>query len=308
MKINQRKVLLVGDGAVGSSFAFSLLQNCQVDELVITDLKKDHVNGDVADLEDIIPLESNTKISAGEYSDAQDAAIVVITAGVPRKPGESRLDLVQKNYQILKAIVEPIVASGFQGCFVVSSNPVDILTTLTQKLSGFPKNKVIGTGTSLDTARLKVALAQKLNVAVNDINSYVLGEHGDSSFVNFEETTVLGRPLAELITLAETDKEELEQQVRSKGGYIIQNKGATFYGVARCLAQICQAILDNQNLVVPISAPLNGEYGLYDMYLGSPAIINNEGIAQVIATPLSQDELKKMKISATQLAAILEQI
>ena len=170
-----RKVLLVGDGAVGSNFANDLLQATHVDELVICDLSKDRAAGDSLDLEDIIYFTGNTYIHAGEYSDASDADVVVITAGIPRKPGESRLDLVKKNAAILKSIVDPVVASGFKGIFVVSANPVDILTTLTQKLSGFPKNRVIGTGTSLDSARLRVEIAKRLKTPIEAVNAWVLG-------------------------------------------------------------------------------------------------------------------------------------
>ena len=173
---HHHKVVLVGDGAVGSSFAFSLLQTTQeIDELVIVDLKKEKATGESLDLQDITPLTSPVNIHAGDYSDATDADVVVITAGVPRKPGETRLDLVSKNTKILSTIVNPIVESGFNGIFVVSSNPVDILTTVTQQLSGFPKHRVIGTGTSLDTARLNVLLSEKLNIPVNEIDALVLG-------------------------------------------------------------------------------------------------------------------------------------
>lgn len=303
----RHKVVLVGDGAVGSSFAYSLLQTTQeVDELVIVDLNKEKAHGDALDLQDITPLVSPTIIRAGEYSDAADADVAVITAGVPRKPGETRLDLVNKNVKILSSIIKPIVDSGFHGIFVVSSNPVDILTTLTQRLSGFPKERVIGTGTSLDSARLNVLLAQKLDVPVSEIDAHIMGEHGDTSFAAFDEATVNGEPLKKATDLTADDYAALEDGVKKRGGEIISRKGATFYGVAKCLAYIVKAILENRNVTLPISAPLNGEYGVKDLYLGVPAVINTSGIVKVIEHDLSEEENKKMLHSAAKMKEVLD--
>lgn len=304
---HRHKVALIGDGAVGSSFAYSLLQTTQeVDELLIVDRKKDKAAGDVLDLQDITPLESPTVIKSGDYTDAGDADVVVITAGIPRKPGETRLDLVNKNVAILSTIVKPIVDSGFKGIFVVSSNPVDILTTLTQRLSGFPKSRVIGTGTSLDSARLAVLLSQKLNVPVNEIGAQVMGEHGDTSFAAFEEAKVNGKPLKEVANLSDNDYADLEKAVKKRGGEIISQKGATFYGVAKCLAYIVKAIIENRNIALPVSAPLDGEYGIKDLYLGVPAVINTSGIVRVVEYDLPEDELKKMHHSATKMKEVLD--
>ncbi|MEY8441774.1 L-lactate dehydrogenase [Lactobacillaceae bacterium 24-114] len=305
----QHKVLLVGDGAVGSAFAFSLLQSSrEIDKLVIVTRNKERALGDALDLADITPLTGPTEITTGTYADAHDADVVVITAGVPRKPGESRLDLIHKNIKILKSIIDPIVQSGFKGVFVISSNPVDLLTTLTQKISGFSKDRVIGTGTSLDTMRLRLILSQRLNISVNAVDSQVLGEHGDSSFATFDETMINGRPLDEIVTLTDEQKEEIENQVRAAGANIIQNKGATFYGVAKCLSTIVCAIIENKNTVIPVSAPLEGQYGIKDLYLGSPAIINRQGIGQVVEYQLSPNELKKMHHSANKLQAVLNEL
>ncbi|MTV82016.1 L-lactate dehydrogenase [Secundilactobacillus folii] len=300
-----RKVLLVGDGAVGSSFAFSLLQNCTIDELVIVDIQKEHAEGDSLDLEDLTPMMMPAQIRSGEYADAADADIVVITAGVPRKPGETRLDLVKKNTKILESIVTPVVNSGFSGCFVVSANPVDILTALTQHISGFPKNRVIGTGTSLDSARLQVALSKELDVSTSDVDAYILGEHGDSSFAAYNEATVNGMPLLSLPNVDSVRLAMIEDDVRKKGGQIISRKGATFYGVAVSLMKICRAILMDENLVMPVSAPLDGQYGLNDVYIGTPAVINASGIRQVIEVSLTDEETKKMHQSAEKMNDIL---
>jgi len=304
-----RKVLLVGDGAVGSTFANDLLQNTNVDELIIADVVKKRPVGDAMDLEDINPFMGETNIHPGEYSDAKDVDVVVITAGVPRKPGETRLDLVNKNVKILKSIVKPVVDSGFKGVFVVSANPVDILTTLTQKLSGFPKNRVIGTGTSLDSARLRVELAKKLNVPVAAVNSMVLGEHGDTSFENFDESRVNNKPLRNYKEIDDDVLNNIETDVRKKGGKIIANKGATFYGVAMMLTQIVSAILDNRSIVLPLSAPINGEYGIkHELYLGTPTAIDGNGISHVIETNLSDIEKEKMLNSANKMQEVLDGI
>lgn len=304
-----RKVLLVGDGAVGSTFANDLLQNCDVKELIICDVAKQRPVGDSMDLEDITPFMGQTDIHPGEYSDAKDADVCVITAGVPRKPGETRLDLVAKNVKILKSIVKPVVDSGFHGIFVVSANPVDILTTLTQKLSGFPKNKVIGTGSSLDSMRLRVELAKKVGVPVSKVNSMVLGEHGDTSFENFDESTINGKPLKSYDELSDDVLAQVETDIRKKGGKIIANKGATFYGVAMMLTQIVSAILDNRSIVLPLSAPVKGKYGInHELYLGTPAAIDGSGISDVIETELSDDEKKKMLNSADKMQEVLNTV
>ena len=304
-----RKVLLVGDGAVGSTFANDLLQNCDVKELIICDVAKQRPVGDSMDLEDITPFMGQTDIHPGEYSDAKDADVCVITAGVPRKPGETRLDLVAKNVKILKSIVKPVVDSGFHGIFVVSANPVDILTTLTQKLSGFPKNKVIGTGSSLDSMRLRVELAKKVGVPVSKVNSMVLGEHGDTSFENFDESTINGKPLKSYDELSDDVLAQVETDIRKKGSKIIANKGATFYGVAMMLTQIVSAILDNRSIVLPLSAPVKGKYGInHELYLGTPTAIDGSGISDVIETELSDDEKKKMLNSADKMQEVLNTV
>lgn len=311
MMIRQNnKVVLVGDGAVGSAFAFSLLQRTTaLDELVIVDRKPEVTIGDSLDLEDVTCFDYPTNVHTGTYFDARDAAIVVITAGVPRKEGETRLDLINKNEKILRSILEPIMASGFDGIFVISANPVDILTTLTQKITGFPKKRVIGTGTSLDTARLRVLLAQKNHVPVSEVNAYVMGEHGDTSFVNFEEAKLGSKQLTRVMPMDEEDKKNILMAVRKKGGEIIKHKGATYYGVARCLSQICEAILTNRDLSLPVSAPVTGFYGIEnDLYIGTPAIINRSGIQHVIETKLSESELAQFQESANKMQEVLDSL
>lgn len=185
-----QKVMLVGDGAVGSSYAFAMMHQGLAEEFVIVDVVKERTEGDALDLEDVQAFTSPKNVYSGEYSDAKDADLVVITAGAPQKPGETRLDLVNKNLKILSTIVKPIVDSGFDGIFLIAANPVDILTYATWKFSGFPKNKVIGSGTSLDTARLRAALGKKFNVDPRNVEAYIMGEHGDSEFAAYDEATI----------------------------------------------------------------------------------------------------------------------
>lgn len=304
-----KKVVLIGDGAVGSAYAFAMVQQGLAEEFVIVTRHKERAVGDALDLEDATPFTSPTKIYAGEYSDCKDADLVVITAGAPQKPGETRLDLVNKNLRILATIVKPIVASGFTGIFLVASNPVDILAYATQKLSGFPKSRVIGSGTSLDTGRFQVAIADKFNLAPESVNTYVLGEHGDSEFADLDEATIGNVPLLDYAAKRGVSKEdllELEDNTRNKAYSIINKKGATFYGVASALMRISRAILRNENAVLAIGAPIEGQYGLDDLYLGTPAVINAQGIASVIEIPLSQNGINQMQASAKEIKEIIK--
>lgn len=304
MSNSGKKIVVVGDGAVGSSFAFSLIQKKVANEIVIVDIKKDRIQGDALDLEDAQAFNTPVDVHAGEYSDAKDADLVVITAGAPQKKGETRLHLVNKNLKIIQSIVNPIVESGFSGIFLVSANPVDVLTYAVQKFSGFPKEKVIGTGTSLDTSRLRVSLGKRLKVDPNSIIAYVLGEHGDSEFAGYSAGRIGDRPLLEIAKdhhITSGELKQLEEEVRRKAYHIINLKGATFYGVANCLTRLAKAILRNENAVLPVDAPLSGEYGLKDIYIGTPAIINSQGIASVVEVPLSESENALLQKSAKTL-------
>lgn len=306
---NHQKVVLVGDGAVGSTYAYAMALQGVAEEFVIVDIIKDRTQGDALDLEDATSLSFPKKIYSGEYSDCKDADLVVITAGAPQKPGETRLDLVNKNLRILSSIVKPVVDSGFDGVFLVAANPVDILTYATWKFSGFPKNRVLGSGTSLDTSRLKVALSKALDV--NDprsIHAYIMGEHGDSEFAAFSTATVGNVPVTVLAKekgLTKEDLAKLEDDVRNKAYEIINKKGATFYGVATALARLSKAILRDENAVLPVSAFMDGQYGLQDVYIGTPAIVNGNGIAKVLEVPLNTEENQKMAASAKTLKQVL---
>ncbi|WP_413626966.1 L-lactate dehydrogenase [Fructilactobacillus vespulae] len=307
MAEKHQKVVLVGDGAVGSSYAFAMVQQGIAEEFVIVDINKDRTTGDALDLEDATPYTSPKNIYSGDYSDCKDADLVVITAGAPQKPGETRLDLVNKNLKILSTIVKPVVDSGFDGIFLVAANPVDVLTYATQKISGFPKEKVIGSGTSLDTGRFRVAVAKKLNVDPASVDAYILGEHGDSEFADIDEATVGNVPLLDYAAKYNVTKDDLlklEDETRKKAYQIINLKGATFYGVGTSLMRISRAILRDENAVLPVGAPMNGQYGLDDIYIGTPAVINASGVASVLEIPLSDEEKAKMASSAKTLKEI----
>lgn len=309
MALKGRKVVVIGDGAVGSAYAFAMVQQQLAEELVIVDVFKDKTEGDALDLEDATAFTAPKNIYSGDYADAKDAELVVITAGAPQKPGETRLQLVDKNLKIMKSIIEPLMASGFNGIIVVAANPVDIMTYAAQKFSGLPKTRVFGSGTSLDTSRLRVALGKQFNVDPRSVNAYILGEHGDSEFANYDEAEIGGRPLkafAKDANLSDDDLEQILYQTAHKAYEIINRKGATYYGIATSLAQISRAILRDERVVLPIGAYLEGEYGLDDIYIGTPAIIDAQGVAKVIEIPLSPAENERMQASAKTLKAITQ--
>ena len=307
MSKNHQKVVLVGDGAVGSSYAFAMAQQGIAEEFAIVDIIKKRTEGDALDLEDATAFTAPKSIYSADYDTCKDADLVVITAGAPQKPGETRLQLVDKNLKIIKSVVEPIVKSGFDGVFLVAANPVDILTYAVQKFSGFPKNKVVGSGTSLDSARLRVALAKKFHVDPRDVSANIMAEHGDSEFAAFSSATIGGKPLLDMAKeqgVSEDDLLKIEDDVRNKAYEIINRKGATFYGVATALMRISRAILRDENSVLTVGAPLNGEYGLKDIYIGTPAVVNASGIERVIEVPLNDREKKAMTDSAAALAEV----
>ena len=307
MSKNHQKVVLVGDGAVGSSYAFAMAQQGIAEEFAIVDIIKKRTEGDALDLEDATAFTAPKNIYSADYDTCKDADLVVITAGAPQKPGETRLQLVDKNLKIIKSVVEPIVKSGFDGIFLVAANPVDILTYAVQKFSGFPRNKVVGSGTSLDSARLRVALAKKFAVDPRDVSANIMAEHGDSEFAAYSSATIGGKPLLDIAKEQGVSNDELlkiEDDVRNKAYEIINRKGATFYGVATALMRISRAILRDENAVLPIGAPMNGEYGLKDLYIVTPAVVIASGGARVIDVPLHDREKKAMADSAAELEKV----
>lgn len=299
----KEKIILVGAGDVGSSYAFALVAQNIGRELGIIDLDTGKSEGDALDLSDGLAFTSPKKIYAATYDDCSDADLVVITAGAAQKEGETRLDLINKNLRITKGIVDSIMASGFDGIFLVASNPVDILTYAVWKFSGLPTNRVIGSGTSLDSARFRRALANLTDVDARDVHAYIIGEHGDTQFPVWSHANIGGLQIYEWVRehpeITEDSLIELVTGVRDAAYKIIQRKGSTHYGIAIALARITKAIFDDENAILPLSVYLDGEYGEKDIYIGSPAIINREGIKSVLEIPLNDLEKQKMQDSVS---------
>lgn len=297
------KIVLVGTGAVGSSYAYALMNQGISDELILVDLNEEKAKGDVLDLNhSIVYAPSPMEIKFGSYEDCKDAALVVICAGAAQKPGETRLDLVHKNVGIFESIVGNIMKSGFNGIFLVATNPVDILAYATWKFSGLPKERVIGSGTVLDTARFRYLLGEEMNAAPTSVHGYIIGEHGDSQLPVWSSATIAGTPIAPRLT--DEKKQEIAENVRDAAYKIIEAKGATYYGIATGLARITRAILKNENVVLPVGTLLEGENGQDDVYIGVPAIINREGVRQVVELSLNDEEKEKFALSVETLKDI----
>ncbi|WP_456275249.1 L-lactate dehydrogenase [Bacillus sp. AK128] len=304
------KVALIGTGFVGSSYAFALMNQGIGDELIMIDVNKGKAKGDVMDLNHgKVFAPHPLSIRFGEYKDCGDVDLVVICAGANQKPGETRLQLVDKNLKIFKEIVEHVMESGFDGIFLVATNPVDILTYATWKYSGLPKGRVIGSGTILDTARFRFLLGDYFKVAPQNVHAYIIGEHGDSELPVYSAADVGGIPVLKLMNRNDRyKKEDLDEifiNVRDAAYQIIEGKGATYYGIAMGLVRITKAILHNENSVLTVSAHLDGEYGQKNVYIGVPAIINRSGIREIIELELSEEEHQKFKHSSTVLKDIL---
>lgn len=309
---NKQKIILIGDGAVGSSYAFALVNQNIGQELGIIDVNKDKAEGDVMDLTSALAFTAPKKIYVADYEDCQDADLIVYTAGASQNPGETRLDLTEKNLRITKEVVEKVMASGFNGIFLVATNPVDILTYAVYKWSGLPTHKVIGSGTSLDSARFRQAIADLLHVDVRNVHGYIIGEHGDTEFPVWSHANVAGLQISEWVgNNPDTDEEALVElffSVRDAAYEIIERKGATFYGIAASLARITRAIFNNEQAVLPLSVYLDGEYGEKDIYIGTPTIIDSEGVQHIVEIPLNDSEKNKMAHSADTIRNHLNEV
>ncbi|ARA97692.1 L-lactate dehydrogenase [Geobacillus thermodenitrificans] len=304
------RVAVVGTGFVGSSYAFALMNQGIADEIVLIDANENKAKGDAMDLNHGKVFAPNpTNIWYGDYRDCRDADLVVICAGANQKPGETRLDLVDKNIAIFRSIVESVMASGFQGLFLVATNPVDILTYATWKFSGLPYERVIGSGTILDTARFRFLLGEYFDIAPTNVHAYIIGEHGDTELPVWSQADIGGVPIRKLIeSKGEQAREELERifvNVRDAAYQIIEKKGATYYGIAMGLARVTRAILHNENAILTVSAYLDGLYGERDVYIGVPAVINRHGIREVIELELDDNEQKWFQHSAATLKGVL---
>ena len=297
------KVVLVGTGFVGMSMAYSMLNRGGVNELILIDINKDKTIGEEMDLSHGLPFAPQKMlIKAGDYDECKDAQIVVITAGVAQKPGQTRLELAEINAKIMKDITKSIMASGFDGIIVVASNPVDLMTYVVSKVSGLPKNQVIGSGTVLDTARLRYLMAEYFKVSSKNIHAYIMGEHGDSSFVPWDHAYSGCKKVEDVMKDNHhpmTVLEDIHKGVVNAAYEIIDKKKATYYGIGMALYRIVRAILDNENSILTVSTYLkDGEYGQDDIYIGVPAIVNSKGVRELLTLELTEKEQEKLDESA----------
>ena len=293
------KVVLVGTGFVGMSMAYAMLNRGGVNELILIDIDKDKTIGEEMDLSHGLPFAPQKMvIKAGDYDECKDAEVVVITAGIAQKPGQTRLELTETNTKIMKSITKSIMASGFNGVIVVASNPVDIMTYVVAKVSGLPKNKVIGSGTVLDTARLRYIMAEYLNVSSKNIHAYVMGEHGDSSFVPWNHAYVGCKKVTDVMADNNhpmKDLEKIHEDVVNAAYEIIEKKKATYYGIGMALSKIVKSVIDNDNSILTVSTYLkDGQYGQDDIYIGVPAIINSKGVRELLELELNKTEQEKL--------------
>lgn len=314
MKITTRKVAIVGCGLVGSTTAFSLVTQGVCDEVMMIDINEERAIGEMLDLRDSIEyLNRNVKVTTGSYDQCGDMDIIVITAGAPPKQGQTRLDTLEMSARICKSIVDPIMKSGFDGIFIVISNPVDIIAHYVYQLSGLPKNQVIGTGTAIDSARLQNYIAQLVQVDPRSVHAYSMGEHGDSQMVPWSTVTIAGKPFYDVIAdnkelVGEVDLDELVYKTTQKGWEILNRKGTTYYGIATACVGIIKAILNDENRIIPVSTLLEGEYGEQDVYAGVPTVLNRSGAYDVLEIHMTPGELARFKESTKVIREYTEKI
>lgn len=310
--VDMRKCAVIGCGFVGSSSAFSLMESHLFHEIVLIDANKDKAEGEAMDISHGMPYVGNIDIYAGDYKDIADAGIIVITAGAGQKPGETRLDLVNKNVAIFKSIIPQIVKYNKEAILLVVSNPVDILTYVTLKLSGFPKERVIGSGTVLDSARLKYVLGRHLDVNPKSVHAYIIGEHGDSELAVWSSANVSGIPITEFCELRghhnhNEAEQRLYEEVKNSAYEIIKKKGATYYGIALSVRRLCECIVNDEHSIVPVSSyHYNDHYGISDVCMSIPTIVGINGIEQVLEIKLDHVEKNALKESARELKSVID--
>ena len=308
--IDLRKAAVIGCGHVGASIAFSLMQRAIFSELVLIDMSRKKAEGEAMDLCHGLPYTASMDIHAGDYADLSDCALAIVTAGANQKPGESRLDLIGKNVAILRDVIRRLQETAFAGILLIVSNPVEILTCEAQRLSGYPASRVIGSGTVLDTARLKQLLGSRLGVDSRSVHAVIIGEHGDSELAVWSGANVSGIALDAFCSLrGHADsarlKREVYEDVRDSAYAIIERKGATYYGIAMAVARIAAAIIRDEHAVLPISTVLGGEYGLSGLALSVPAVVGRHGVEAVLEIPLDDGEREGLLASAAQLVEVL---
>lgn len=303
MGIRNTKVAIVGTGLVGSSTAFSLVTQGVCDEVLMIDINKEKALGEAMDLNHSIEyLNRNTKVRAASYKECGDVDIIVITAGAPPKPGQTRLDTLDLSAKITESIVTPIMKSGFKGYFIIVSNPADIIAYHVYKLSGLPKSHVLSTGTSIDTARLKNFIGELLDVDPRSVQGYSMGEHGDSQMVPWSHITVGGKKFTKVLEdnkdrFKNVDLDKLVQDTAQAGWEVYKRKGTTYYAIATATVGIIKAIINDENRIIPVSTLLEGEYGVSDVFAGVPAVLNSKGVKEVVEIHMTENEKEKFKNS-----------
>ena len=308
--VNLRKVAVIGCGFVGSASAFALMQSGLFSEMVLIDVDRERAEGEALDIGHGMPLARPMKIYAGDYDDAADSAVIVVTAGANQKPGETRLDLVKKNVAIFKSIMPEFAKRSCKGVMLVVANPVDVLTYVAAKYSGFPAKRVIGSGTVLDTARLKYLLSEHLSVDSRSIHAFIIGEHGDSEFAAWSSANVSGVPLYDFCKMRghthfDEASREIEDSVRNSAYEIIKRKHATYYGIAMAVRRICEAVIRDEKSVLAVSSLMNDVCGVEDVALSMPAIVGKDGIEDLIPVRLSVEEQRKLRESAEVLRDVI---
>lgn len=312
-QVDTRKAAMIGCGFVGSASAFALMQSGLFSELVLIDANHDKAEGEAMDIAHGLPFAGQMKIYAGDYDDIVDAAVIIVTAGAAQKPGETRLDLVNKNVNIFKSIIPEIAKRNYKGILLIVANPVDILTYTAVKLSGLPENRVIGSGTVLDTARLKYALGEHLEVDSRSVHSFIIGEHGDSEIVAWSSTNVSGIPVNDFCELLghfnhEEAMHRIADDVKNSAYDIIEKKGATYYGIAMSVKRICECIMRDEKSILPISSMMHGEYGISDICLSMPTVVGREGVETRVPIQLNEQEESALSASAEQLSKVAAQL
>lgn len=300
----KRRIVVIGVGAVGSTTAYTLLLRNRMDELVLIDANKEKAVGDALDMNHGLPFLSRTRVWAGDYSDCADADIIIITAGAAQKTGESRIDLLKRNVSIYESITDEVLKYNKDGILLIASNPVDVMSYFTWKKSGWPVNRVIGSGTLLDSARFRYLIGKKLHIDPRSVHAHIVGEHGDSELPLWSLANIAGTDL----TLSDEDKEEVFGNTKNAAYQIIKAKGATYYAIALALDRICTAILDNESAVLNVSTLLTNYHGVSDVYLGVPCIVDESGIREILPLTINDKEKELLQASASKLKEIIRSI
>ena len=311
--LNYRKVAVIGCGFVGAASAFAIMESGLFSEMVLIDANKEKAEGEALDISHGLPFAKPMKIYAGEYKDISDAYIIVVTAGAGQKPGETRLDLVKKNVGIFNSIIPQIAEVNKEAIMLIVANPVDILTYAAWKLSGYPENRVFGSGTTLDTARFKYLLGQHLAVDSRSVHAFIIGEHGDSEIAAWSSANVSGVPIHDFCEMRghfehEKAMKEIAENVKNSAYEIIEKKGATYYGIAMSVRRICEAIVRDEKTILPVSSIQHDNHGISDVALSMPAIVGKDGVEGTVPISLNEDEEKALKVSADTLKGVISEV